>query len=183
MIVVFIGSPFSGKGTQAKLLGEKLNIPVFGMGNLIRKAYEKGDKRAIEGFRKYSMEGMHLPVSLKFDFLKKEMDKAGKNFILDNFPANKGDLEALNDYFKENDLKVDKVFYLNVSQEEMKRRYIFRGRKDDDLKVTKKRREIQDKDRLSVLKYFDEKDLLIKVNGENSIKKIQDELLANLDST
>jgi len=141
MIVIFIGPPFSGKETQTSLLSEKLNIPVFSMGALIRKAYEERNEEIVEAYEEYSMKGKHLPIQLKFNLLKKEMDKAGNSFILDNFPASKNDLEVFEIYLKENNLSVHKVFCLNISENEMKKRFTIRGRRDDDYEVVKKRSE------------------------------------------
>ena len=76
MILVFLGPPYSGKGTQAKLLAKQLKIPVFSMGLLIREAYEKKDPKAVKGYEQYAMRGMHLPNKLKFHLLKEKLDKS-----------------------------------------------------------------------------------------------------------
>src|SRR3990167_3582095 len=106
MIVIFIGPPFSGKDTQAKLLGKEKNLPVFSMGALIRDAYERKDPRAIEGFEQYSMKGFHLPTQLKFGWLKEKLDTNKDGFILDNFPATQEDLDTFNDNLLKNNLKI-----------------------------------------------------------------------------
>lgn len=182
MIVIFIGPPFSGKGTQAQLLGEKLNLPVFSMGNLIREAYVEGDPKAKEGFEKYSMKGLHLPIGLKFHLLKKEMDQSENNFILDNFPANQEDLNTLLSYLSLHNSRVDKVFYISVSEEEMEKREASRGRRDDDPEVLKKRRRIQDSDRMAVIKYFRGKGILEEINGEQTIEEIEQQILEKLEA-
>lgn len=181
MIVIFIGPPFSGKETQTSLLSKKLNIPVFSMGAFIRKAYEERNEEIIEAYEKYSMKGKHLPIQLKFNLLKKEMDKAKDNFILDNFPANRDDLEVFKAYLKENNLSVHKVFCLNISENEMRKRFIIRGRKDDNFEVVKKRREIQDKDRMAVIDYFKEIGILLNINGEKNIDEVQKDILSKLN--
>lgn len=181
MIVIFIGPPFSGKETQTSLLSKKLNMPVFSMGALIRKAYKEKDEKIIKAYEEYSMKGRHLPISLKFDLLKKEMDKKDKNFILDNFPASKEDLNALEAYLKERNLFIHKVFYLSISEDEMKKRYVLRGRKDDDFEVVRKRREIQDKDRIPVIEYFKKMGILSEIYGEKSIEDVQQEIISKLN--
>ncbi|MCL5433307.1 MAG: nucleoside monophosphate kinase [Patescibacteria group bacterium] len=180
MIFSFIGRAFAGKGTQAKMLGEKLGLPVFGMGNLIRKARESGDKRAIEGFEKYSMKGMHLPASFKFDFLREKMDSSKSGFILDNFPATTEDLNVLFDYLTKNNLNIEKVFYITISEGEIKKRIKERGREDDEQKVIIKRLEIQDKDRIPVIEYFKNKGILEEINGEKEINAVFSDILSRL---
>lgn len=183
MIIIFIGPPFSGKETQTNLLSKELNIPVFSMGALIRKAYKEKDGKIVNAYKEYSMKGRHLPILLKFDLLKKELDKVGDNFILDNFPASKEDLAVFKDYLKEHGLSVYRVICLNISEEEMKKRFVVRGRKDDDFEIVKKRREIQDRDRVSVIEYFREMGILSTVNGEGSVEKVQKEILSELNSS
>lgn len=180
MIVVFVGPPFSGKGTQASLLGDRLDLPVLSMGELIRKAYEEKDPKAIEGFEKYSMKGLHLPIPLKFGFLKERMDESTAGFILDNFPATAEDLEAFINYTDARSLKVDKVFCIEISIEEMLRRVTDRGRKDDNPQIMLKRREVQDVDRQSVIDYYSKKGTFKKLDGAKSIEEIHKEVLRDL---
>lgn len=180
MIIIFIGPPFSGKDTQTKLLSEKLNLPTFGMGKLIRDAYSAGDENAVEMYEKYSLKGLHVPIELKFNLLKKELDSAIGGYILDNFPATSKDLDALNGYLKERDLKIDKVFNLAISEQEMESRIKQRGRKDDDPEIIRKRREIQDEDRVAVLDYFKQAEILEEVDGEREIETIHNDILNRL---
>lgn len=180
MIIIFIGPPFAGKGTQVELLGKKLNLPVFSMGHLIREAYGAGDQKAIEGFEKYSLKGLHLPISLKFGLLKEKLDKAKSGFILDNFPATQEDLDAFNNYLSEQNLRVDRVFYVFVSVDEMMRRAGSRGRGDDTPEIITKRREIQDTDRISVIEYFRNKGILEEINGERSAEEVHQDIRSRL---
>ena len=180
MIIIFIGPPFAGKGTQTEILSNKLKLPVFSMGKLIREAYKEGNPKAVEGFEKYSMKGLHLPVSLKFDLLKEKMDSAQNGFILDNFPATKEDLDIFIEYLDKNRLSVDKVFYINFSQEEANNRITRRGRADDNINVIMKRREVQDKDRQPVIEYFKSKGFLEEINGEKEVEDVHREILNKL---
>ncbi len=177
MIIIFIGPPFSGKGTQAKIISDKLNLPVFSMGALIREACEKGDPKAKEGFEQFSLKGFHLPVSLKFYLLKGKLDELKDGFILDNFPASKEDLDAFNGYLKERKLKVSKVFYIFISKEEMIKRLKARERKDDSLEIVLRRRRIQDQDRISVIEFFKRLGVLEEINGEGSIEETNEKIL------
>lgn len=180
MILVFLGPPYSGKGTQAELLAKQLKIPVFSMGLLIREAYENKDPKAVKGYEQYAMRGMHLPNKLKFHLLKEKLDEDKGNFILDNYPATQGDLNALMNYLSKRFLQVNKVFYINISVAEMEKRMVDRGRKDDKFEIVMRRREIQDKDRLPVLTYFNSKGLLEEIKGEGSIKEVHGRIMKAL---
>lgn len=176
MIAVFIGPPFAGKDTQTKLLSDTLSLPVFSMGALIREAMET-DKAIKKAYQKYAMQGMHLPNDIKFHLLKNEMDQAPQGFILDNYPATEEDLQILTQYMKERNKKIDKVFLIVLSEKEMKNRITRRGRKDDDLEIIKKRRLLQDEDRVPVVRYFKEKGILFPINGEDTIENVHLQIL------
>lgn len=180
MIIVFLGPPYSGKGKQAELLSKRLKIPVFSMGLLIREAYKNKDPKVVKGYEQYAMKGMHLPNKLKSHLLKEKLDKNKENFILDNYPATKEDLGEFLNYLSKHFLQVDKVFYINISISEMKKRMVNRQRKDDESDIVLKRRQIQDKDRAVVLKYFNAKGLLKKINGEGSIKDVYERIIKAL---
>ncbi|HBB76511.1 MAG: hypothetical protein A2186_00820 [Candidatus Levybacteria bacterium RIFOXYA1_FULL_41_10] len=180
-IIVFIGPPFAGKDTQTGLLAEKMSMPVFSMGALIREAYGKGDPKAIEGFENYSMKGLHLPASLKFHLLREKLDLLEGGYILDNFPANKEDLDVFMKYLRDKDREIDKVFYLKIDESEMERRLTERGRKDDNIEVVRKRRRLQDADREYLVNRFRELSLLEEIDGGRSIDDVQREIAKKLE--
>lgn len=180
MNVVFIGPPYAGKGTQTELLSKKLLVPVYSMGALIRQAYEKKDSRAIFGFEKYSLKGKHLPTHLKFSFLEERLNNSPKGFILDNFPATAEDLQVFNKYLEEHNKRIDKVIYLRISEEEMRKRMQSRGRKDDNPEIVEVRRENQDKDRIPVVEFYKAAGILEEINGQRDINEIQKEIVNKL---
>jgi adenylate kinase len=173
MILIFLGPPYSGKGTQAAILGKELNLPILSMGELIREGNRLGNPKAVEGYQNYTIKGLHVPNSLKFELLKEKMDQNQSGFILDNYPANQEDLDTLRNYLTQTSLQINKVFFINISVEEMKNRMVQRGRDDDKPEIVLVRREGQDKERLPVLNYFRGKGLLVEINGEGSIDTVQ----------
>lgn len=180
MILIFVGPPYAGKATQTAILSKKLHISTFSMGHLIRDAYKAGNPKAVEGFEKYSMKGLHLPISLKFDLLKEKMDAHPKGFILDNFPATAEDLRTFLAYIEERNLRIDKVFLLQISKEEMRKRKENRGRPDDEEAIILKRWEAQEKDRQSVLLYFRSQGLLEEINGKGTIEEVHRRIMDSL---
>jgi len=185
MIIVFIGPPYAGKETQGKLLSQKFgNMPIFSMGGLIREAKERGDKTFVKAYEEYSLKGFHLPTRIKFPLLKERMDQAEDGFILDNFPATKDDLSVFNNYLIKTNKRINRVFFLQISEEEMRKRLknAFRGRKDDDYDIVIVRREIQDQDRTPVIEYYKNHNLLSEINGQKDIDKVHKEILEELKS-
>lgn len=173
MNIIFTGTPLAGKGTQAKLLSKKLNIPVFSIGSLLREHTKKG-------YEQYAMKGYNLPTSLKFDLLKEKMDAAKDGFILENFPATKDDLDIFLEYLKSHALTIHRVFNIVVLDETALRRARVRGRIDDTIDIVTKRRIVQGKDRESVLGYFKEKGLLVDIDGEGTIDEVNKRIIDNL---
>lgn len=181
-IYVLIGPPLSGKDTQGELLEISLgNIPRFSIGHLIREA-RKTDEKFEKAFHEYSMQGKHLPTSIYFPILEQKMNTASSTgFILDNFPATAENVEFLEKYLMGKNLILKAVVVLGVSDEEMKKRFeiarMRRGRADDTIENVEDRRAIQDRDRISVLDHYEKLGLLKKINGEQSIEKVQQDIL------
>lgn len=173
MNIIFTGPPLAGKGTQAHLLGKKLNLPAFSIGALLRE-------HAKDGYEKYAMQGKNLPIELKFKYLKEKLDASKNGFILENFPASSDDLEVFVEYLAQNKLKVDRVFVLEISQAEAEKRSLERNRADDTEEIVKARLLLQAKDREPVIKYFEKLGVLRKINGEGTVEEVEKRVLKNL---
>ena len=98
--IILVGPPGSGKGTQAKKLSEKLNLPVFSTGDILRNEIEnktqigqKVDKIVKSG----DLVGDKLISKIVFS----QLEKKGSDFILDGFPRNKKQAKALVRFFKQ----------------------------------------------------------------------------------
>ena len=123
MILIFIGPPGSGKGTQAKMLAEKLNIPHISVGDLLREEIRKGSElgNKAKGF----MDGGNLvPDELTILLTKERIAKpdCGKGFIMDGFPRSDIQAKAFDKMLSESGLELDKFVYFKVSQEEVVKR-------------------------------------------------------------
>lgn len=87
MKLIILGPPGAGKGTQAQLLEERLNIPQISTGDLLRKAVEDGTKlgKTAKGFMD---SGKLVPDNLIIELIKQRIKEADckKGYILDGFP-------------------------------------------------------------------------------------------------
>lgn len=185
-IYILIGPPLSGKETQGELLEDSLGgIPRFSMGHLIRDARGK-DTVFEKAYQQYSMQGKHLPNEIKFPLLEVKMDEAAnRGFILDNFPGTAEDVIYLENYLKDKNLQVKKVVVLTVSEDEMRKRFEIakerRGRADDTFENVHARRAIQDKDREPVIEHYEKLGLVVKVNGEQSVEDVHQDILEAIE--
>lgn len=193
MHVIFYGPEGSGKGTQAKLLSQALHIPILTSGDLVRDA-AANDKGIIgEVCRESLAEGKYVADSEMFVLWKwrlKEKDAAGE-WIMDGFPRNVEQAKFLDDKIDKYGYKIEKVFYLNISEEESMKRLIKRGRPlhpnstelHDSPERIKSRLSIYKGGEQDVLEYYKEQGVLVEINGDQSIEKVHEDIMKNVGAT
>lgn len=190
MHIVFYGPEGSGKGTQSKLLAEKINLPVLVSGDLVREM-AKNDKGLIGDICRESLHaGKYVPDSVMYVLWKRrlKMPDAQKGWIMDGFPRNLEQAKFLVDKIDKYGYKIDKVFYLKISPEESFKRLIKRGRKlhagnnelHDSPERIKQRLEIYKKGETEVLNYFKSLGVLEEIDGERGIEEIHQDILKRL---
>lgn len=123
MKLVLLGPPGSGKGTQAKRLAEKYGIPHVSSGDILRASLrEEGclDRET----REIVHSGRLVPDRIAVGIVKKRLgeEDCGKGFILDGFPRTLPQAESLNGFLQESDIAIDRVLYLELSEEEAVKR-------------------------------------------------------------
>lgn len=96
MNLVFLGAPGAGKGTQAKKLVDKYGIPQISTGDLLRAAVAAGTPLGKEA-KSYMDKGELVPDSVVLAMVEERLkqDDCKKGFILDGFPRNTSQAEAL----------------------------------------------------------------------------------------
>ncbi len=187
MHIVFFGPEGSGKGTQAKLLSEALHLPILTSGDLVRDA-AANDKGIIgEVVRQALTEGKYVADSEMFVLWKwrlKDEDAKGE-WIMDGFPRNVEQAKFLDDKIDKYGYKVEKVFYLNLSEEESYRRLIKRGRPlhpgsnelHDSPERIKQRLEIYKLGEKDILEYYRQKGVLVEINADQSVDEVHKEIV------
>lgn len=95
-VLVLLGAPGSGKGTQAKPLAEKYGLPHISTGDLFRAHLKNNTELGMKA-KSYIQKGHLVPDELVFDILFERTDKADcKNgYILDGFPRTLGQAQKL----------------------------------------------------------------------------------------
>ncbi|HEY9886161.1 MAG TPA: adenylate kinase [Vampirovibrionales bacterium] len=116
--LLLVGPPGAGKGTQAALLCEELSLERIDTGSLIRAAIKEGSPLGIQA-KDYVSKGQLVPdeliIGLILDVLQQVKDK-GSKFLLDGFPRNLVQAEALASALEEKDLLLDKVIAISVDE-------------------------------------------------------------------
>ena len=122
-MIVLLGAPGAGKGTQAPVLAERLGIPVLASGDLLRTAVAAGTPLGREAER-YMSRGQLVPdetiVRVFLDRLEQPDARVGA--ILDGFPRTRIQAEALDRVLEEAGRRVDRAIYIDVATEDLVRR-------------------------------------------------------------
>lgn len=187
MHIVFYGPEGSGKGTQAELLSQKLNLPILGSGDLVRDA-AASDKGIIGDIcRKALLEGKYVADSEMFVLWKKRLKKsdAKKGWIMDGFPRNVTQAEFLDDKLDKYGYKIEYVIYLKISTEESIKRLIVRNREafagsnisHDDPEKVKERLKRYNQGESDVINFYKTKGVLIEINGEQTVEKVHQDIV------
>lgn len=172
--ILFIGTQGSGKSTQAKLLSEFLGVPLISTGEYFRNlaSSESEEGKMIKAILD---AGKLVDDKITSEIVKKRLDQddCRRGFVMDGYPRN---LEQVS-YF---DPQFDKVFYLNVLDEEIIKRLSARGREDDTPELIKTRLDLYYEQTLPLLDYYQTKGVLTEFDGMGNVQKIQDEIKKSL---
>ncbi|WP_044974839.1 adenylate kinase [Ruminococcus sp. HUN007] len=119
MNLILLGAPGAGKGTQAEVISEALNIPQISTGNILREAVKNGTEYGLKA--KEAMDsGALVSDDIVIGILKDRIaaDDCKKGFILDGFPRTVPQAEALDAM----GVTIDKVIEISVPDETIKQR-------------------------------------------------------------
>ncbi len=123
MNLIFLGPPGSGKGTQAKLLSERLGMLHLSTGDILREAVREGTPLGREA-KRYMDEGKLVPDEVVIGIVKEWLLSKGveRGVIFDGFPRTVAQAEALDRMMKELGQKIDWVIDIDVSEAEVLKR-------------------------------------------------------------
>lgn len=209
MKLLLVGIKSSGKGTQAKLLSKKINIPHISSGDIFRNI----DTNTPLGkkIRSYIDKGNYVPDNLVIEIVSNELskNKYRNGFILDGFPRT---IHQAQEFNKKN--KFNYIIHIRISKKEAIHRASGRWicsnkkcgtiyniytspkpkkkgicdkcgsrlyqRKDETKKATTRRINKDIKELEPMLKFYKKQGIVIEINGEQSIEDVQKEIRKKL---
>ena len=123
MRIVLVGPPGAGKGTQATVVAKRLGIPAISTGDIFRANVAAGTELGVAA-KRYMDAGQLVPDEVTIGLIRDrltEPDAVG-GFLLDGFPRNVAQAEALEAMLAGIEVKLDRVVELKVDNDEVVRR-------------------------------------------------------------
>ncbi len=122
-VVVLLGAPGAGKGTQSAILTQGLGVPHISTGDLFRAAVRDGSAVGLEA-RRYMERGQLVPDDITIQMLlaRLETEDARGGAVLDGFPRNRPQAEALDRALADRASRVDRALHIEVPIDELVRR-------------------------------------------------------------
>lgn len=186
MRLLIMGPQGVGKGTQAALLSEHFGIPTISTGDIFRynlKNKTELGREAQEFIDKGELVPDELTNKIVEDRLSMDDVKAG--WILDGYPRNASQVEALDTMLEQLGTSLDHVIALqaprNVLMERMAQRAQEQGRSDDTPEAIAKRLDTYDKETAPLLDVYATRGLLISVESDGEIEDVNQVLLGKLN--
>lgn len=181
--LLIMGPPGSGKGTQSARIADRLGIPAISTGDIFRANISAGTPLGLEA-KRHVDSGGYVPDSVTNAMLRDRLDEddAVHGFLLDGYPRTVDQVGFLDDVLAERDAEIDRVIELVVDREETVRRLLDRaeaeGRTDDSEDVIRKRQQLYADETAPLLKLYDERELLIRVDGMGEVDEVANRLAA-----
>ena len=123
MRIVLLGGPGSGKGTQAKKLTEKLQIPQISTGDIFRAAVKEGTPMGLKA-KEYMEKGELVPDEVVVGVVEERLTKPDldKGYMLDGFPRTLPQAQALDKILDGQGKNIDHAILVDVPDEELVKR-------------------------------------------------------------
>lgn len=123
MYIILLGAPGAGKGTQAVMLADKLNLVQVASGDLFRQALRDETELGLKA-KAYMDKGQLVPDEITIQMVLERLSAPDcvSGAILDGFPRNLPQAEALDKALEKQSKIIDKVVYIAVSEGELLKR-------------------------------------------------------------
>jgi adenylate kinase len=174
MKILITGPQGSGKTTQAQAISERLGLCMVKMGDLLRERAKQNDalgQKLTEDMNK----GLLADHRISSEMMRQELQKpkCANGFVVDGYPRSLGQLNLF-------DPGYDVVVYLNTTVETSIDRLLHRGRADDTPEAIKQRLELFEEETQKTVDFYEKQEKVIRVNGEQPIERVTDEILGAL---
>jgi adenylate kinase len=178
---LILGPQGSGKGTQAKRIAAEYDIPHVATGDIFREAIASWTPLGRE-VEPILASGQLVPDELTVSLIRERLaeDDARNGFVLDGFPRNAAQAEALDELLAEIGRPLDIVLELQVPDEVCIERLLKRaeeeGRADDTPEVIEQRLEIYHRETAPLVEHYLATGKVVGIHGEGSVDEVWAEI-------
>ena len=123
MIIILLGAPGVGKGTQASILSKKLGIPKLSTGDLLREGIKSKSDLGLQA-EEFVRKGLLVPDGIVVGMIERrlELPDCASGFILDGYPRNVEQAKAFDEILKKKGLVLKRVMEIDLPTSEIGRR-------------------------------------------------------------
>ena len=186
MNIILFGPPGAGKGTQAKYLVKKINGFQISTGDMLRNEINKNSEIG-KKITDHMRDGKFVSDEIVNKLIKNVISdlKNSKNLIFDGYPRSLSQAKNLNLLLDTSNLKIDYIFFLNVSKDtiikRIEKRKIIEKRSDDNLNTILKRYDTYMETTKPVLDFYSKNPHFHEIDGSLEIDQITNKIDAFLE--
>ena len=172
-----MGPPGAGKGTQAKVIAERLSIPAISTGDIFRANVSAETELGLEA-KRYMDSGDYVPDAVTNGMVRDRIaeDDAAVGFLLDGYPRTVAQVAELDAMLADSGQSLDAVVVLTVDKEEVVQRLLKRaqdeGRSDDTEDVMRHRQDVYSEQTAPLIEVYGERGLLVEVDGMGAVPDV-----------
>ena len=141
--IIFFGPPGAGKGTQAKIISDYLNVSHLSTGDVLRKKLNDNDNLAIELKKIMSSGNLVSDDILNSIVSSRLINEKNRGFILDGYPRTLNQSVFLDKFLSDTSTSIDYIFNIQINFDILKSRILKRSeeenRDDDNIQVIETR--------------------------------------------
>ena len=187
MIVVLLGPPGAGKGTQAKKICKSKGFFNFSTGDILRNEIKQGTtigKKINLIINAGKLVGDDIILDIVEKIISNESAK-NKGILFDGFPRNLDQAHTFGELLKKKKQKIDCVIHILIDKEEIIKRIQKRqseeNREDDSIGVLKSRIDVYLKETTPLIDLYKKKNVLKALNGMQSIENVSKDICKYID--
>jgi len=187
MRIVLMGPPGAGKGTQAKVIAQRLSIPAISTGDIFRSNVSAQTELGRTA-KRYMDEGEYVPDEVTNAMVRDRLAEpdALRGFLLDGYPRTVDQVKELDSMLADLGEALEAVVVLRVQPEELVQRLLQRarieGRDDDTEDVIRRRQEVYAEQTAPLLDIYAERGMLVAVDGMGEVDEVTTRVFAALES-
>lgn len=186
MILIMFGPPGVGKGTQAKKIADRYNIPHLSTGDMFRAAIGEGTPVGVQA-KTYLDAGNLVPDDVTIGIIEERIANADCDggFILDGFPRTVGQVEGLDKLFEKHDLALSCVLSFEANEQTVLERLAGRAeeenRKDDTPEVVQNRLRVYQEQTAPLKEIYEGRSQLLSIDAMQAIEDVFADVTKELD--